>query len=1253
MATPDSTSSSKRGGTDHGSSDHGSAERGGAEHAGYVVFPRSTAELRSTTICPACFAPLTSTTCTNCLLDVTHPAAAELHDTAVAAAAQLDHRVELIGRMRFEPAAAVAPTAAVPAVLAPPIPTPASVAPTTVAAPPAATSPTSPIEPIAPAAPRRHLGVQAILLIVGVALLAIGAIFFLVYAFITFGLAWRSVIIGAVTVASFVGASLLRRRKLGATAEAIAALAVVFVYLDVFAIRANELAGAQHVDGRAYWGIALVLSAVGFAFWYRRSGIRLPNVVAFTAFPIGVALVVAGVSAASDLVTAFAAFAGLTLAGLIHPLSGPRMPERIISQALGTTGLLAAGIAALSVEPETDWAPAVTLGIVALLAVAHVVVVARVGSVRVLGLIAAGIGAVAASAALLVVGVRLNDYSFVLLTPSIAAAVIALLLEFAVGRLAAFPRTAATVGAWAATVVTGLALLFPLASSFGLVGVRLTQAAHRWSISGGDTRYISDESRNSLICLAVVIVLAAVAWLLSRRFASRKPVIVWAGYGFLILAAPLLAILWLTVLAWLLLGAAGVVALVIAARRGSLLGVRAPLAIGAIIATTFAYSTSWASIDTWWFGSIGAVLVLVGARAVTTSGPVRALLIAAATVLAFVAIGSEGWHVNERFQNGNGTAVDANHFVLALAIALLVVSALIARRLSRLETRVLFWLPFGTAIVTVALGWWYVATGSPRIPGSLVLPEFGTSVVLAATLLGALLLWALLPQTAGFRVERFAASLAVTPVAAWLAESSTSALGLTPLAHVLAPLAAAVVVAAVSLALATRRAGFARLALDLGVALVVAWSVLTWPTADSWLTLLLGGVAVLLLAVSSDGLFGSTSPRKHLGWLALALTTAGLWWRLGSDRVHDLEPYVLPLAGALLIIAALAWRAARPQPSLAAPGILLAGLAVGLLPLAVVGAHGTIVRAIVVGAVAAVLLLFGTFARGTALRPYLDAAALAGLLGLVTVAVGRATALIASGATDNPTLDAWLGGLFIVLALAAVGESKIEGRARSIAGQLLLGIGLAVVLFELAVLDSPLGTARAAVLLLLYCGVYVVGLVVYRPPFTLVVGWGSLALGAIVAIVAVARGAIDPLEWASAALAAALLLVGAVMLRRSATAGSWPWLAPGLFVLLLPSLFATFVDEPFLRLVTLGAACIVAIVVGAIGRLQAPLIIGAVVVLVHAIRTFAPQLVALYQLTQWWVWAVIGGAILLFLGLTFEKRVRDLRAAATRVGALR
>ena len=66
-------------------------------------------------------------------------------------------------------------------------------------------------------------------------------------------------------------------------------------------------------------------------------------------------------------------------------------------------------------------------------------------------------------------------------------------------------------------------------------------------------------------------------------------------------------------------------------------------------------------------------------------------------------------------------------------------------------------------------------------------------------------------------------------------------------------------------------------------------------------------------------------------------------------------------------------------------------------------------------------------------------------------------------------------------------------------------------------------------------------------------------------------------------------------------------------------------------------------IIGVVRRLQAPFIIGAVVLLIHGISTFAPQIVAVYESAEWWLWAAIGGAIIIFLSATYKKRMRDLK----------
>lgn len=209
----------------------------------------------------------------------------ELYDRSVAAARTLDERLAIIGKMRYDAARAQSSVpAAEPAapVISEPVVSirePAAVLPAASAG--------------AASAPRRS-SVQVTLLIVGVSLLSVAAIFFLVYAFINFGVVWRSVIIGAITIAAIAGASLLRRRALTATAEGIAAFGVVLVYLDVWAIRANNLFGTASTDATLYWGTALLLAAVGFIVWHRMSSLRTASIVGFTTFAPAVGVLVSG-----------------------------------------------------------------------------------------------------------------------------------------------------------------------------------------------------------------------------------------------------------------------------------------------------------------------------------------------------------------------------------------------------------------------------------------------------------------------------------------------------------------------------------------------------------------------------------------------------------------------------------------------------------------------------------------------------------------------------------------------------------------------------------------------------------------------------------------------------------------------------------------------------------------------------------------------------------------------------------------------
>ncbi len=1082
---------------------------------------------------------------------------------------------------------------------------------------------------------------QVILLIVGVSLLAVGAIFFLVYAFITFGLVWRSVIIAAVTIACFVAASLLKRNRLRATAEAIAALAVVFVYLDVFAIRANDLFGAASADGLIYWGTALLVSSVGFAVWHRLSGLRLPSIVAFTTFAPAAALIAGGLTSQLDgSLRACVAFLVLAATALLHPLARPRVVERIISLCLALAGLLVAAVTAPWIEPAQDWAPVVGLALVALVALAHVVLLERLALGRPFAVALACLGAVAAAAALIPVGFRIDDSAFGLIVPLVAAAPVTLGLELLARRM---PSQVTIAAAWSAATVAGVTLLVVSAGPLLRALIISARGHNRWSIRGGTSLDTQPEHLWAVLALVGVLALAATAWAVGGVLRSRRLVIVSAALGVLVLAVPLTGVLWATVLGWLVLGAAAVVLLTVGRTRAWGRGIRIALVATGLVSLALSYSTSWSSIDTWWYASVGTVVLLVVARAATGVVALRAALLATATVLAFVAIGSEAWHTNERFQGGAGAPVDSTHAVLFLAILLVAVAALASRTLAALETRVLFWLAFLTAGVTVALS---ILLDLFSSGAALVLPEYTTSVVLGVLFIGVLVLWV---WRTGFRPERVAASFALAPLAAWLLDSVARLLGLPEFVLWIAPVVGSLVIAAASLALAGRGHRIAR---DAGAVIVTAALLISAVTtnADStWLALLIGGAVALLLAVSRDGLFASASPRKHFGWLALALAFGGLTWTLADHGVRDLEPYLLPLSGALLIVALLSWRSHRTgtAPAFIALGALL----VSIVPLGIVSATGPVERTFAVAGVSAALLLAGSLLRSSI---YLDVAAAAGAAGVLFAGFARPVALATARVADDATLDLWLAGSLVVLLTAAIAQARTRGSGRGIIAQAAVVVTLALITFiEIPLLREGHFAARALILVAVLSALYVAGMLLERPPFTRLVAWIALALATAVVVAGSVARALDPFEWGTLILAAALLIAGGVMLRRYPDASSWPWIAPGLLVLLLPSLFATFVDQPIWRLVGIGVVCVAAVITGALLKLQAPLIIGSAVVLIHAIRTFSPQIVAVYQATEWWIWAVIGGALIIFVAVTFEKRMRDLRAVGGRLASLR
>ncbi|KGJ71739.1 hypothetical protein GY21_20175 [Cryobacterium roopkundense] len=136
-------------------------------------------------------------------------------------------------------------------------------------------------------------------------------------------------------------------------------------------------------------------------------------------------------------------------------------------------------------------------------------------------------------------------------------------------------------------------------------------------------------------------------------------------------------------------------------------------------------------------------------------------------------------------------------------------------------------------------------------------------------------------------------------------------------------------------------------------------------------------------------------------------------------------------------------------------------------------------------------------------------------------------------------------------------------------------------------------------------------------------------------------------------LALAVLGSGWLHLERNATSRSWRWLAPGLLLLLGPSLLFDLGDSALWRIVALGVVAVIVLVVGVAQRLQAPFVIGAVVLLIHGLAQLWPWISLAYGAVPWWLWLGAGGILLIVLAARYEQRIRNFTSIALKISAMR
>jgi hypothetical protein len=152
-------------------------------------------------------------------------------------------------------------------------------------------------------------------------------------------------------------------------------------------------------------------------------------------------------------------------------------------------------------------------------------------------------------------------------------------------------------------------------------------------------------------------------------------------------------------------------------------------------------------------------------------------------------------------------------------------------------------------------------------------------------------------------------------------------------------------------------------------------------------------------------------------------------------------------------------------------------------------------------------------------------------------------------------------------------------------------------------------------------------------------GWWSL-LGAL---------EITTLEFFTAPPAAIVFLIGLWRLDRRPEVGSWSTLALPILIGIGPSLLLALGEGDVVRRVGVGAAAILVIIAGLQRRWQAPLVLGSIALAAMTIN----ELALVEHFIPVWVPPAIGGAILIGVGATFEKRRRNLSQLRDKLKAMR
>ncbi|MGW3498117.1 SCO7613 C-terminal domain-containing membrane protein [Streptomyces sp. NPDC001020] len=401
-------------------------------------------------------------------------------------------------------------------------------------------------------------------------------------------------------------------------------------------------------------------------------------------------------------------------------------------------------------------------------------------------------------------------------------------------------------------------------------------------------------------------------------------------------------------------------------------------------------------------------------------------------------------------------------------------------------------------------------------------------------------------------------------------------------------------------------------------AAVTAW--VPWPADAEAAPLVLAVVAAVAVVTA----------RATTAWRDPATTGAVvLVWATALIFPAALRlPYTAGLfAQGLAVVAALAVAAYARRTPTSLTAVLLSLLTAAGLTLLSLASQGATLA--VLAALTGVFAVAAAHPRLTAVCASASLTCAAGLACAVGAAAGRPAAHTALLVLVVPAAAAVLAARVPRTAVPVEATGAVAG---------LLAIGLAVT-------DAPVLS-----LVLALCGVIAAGTAVRADRRQ--AGYVAAALFVLATWVRLGSWAVDAPEAYALPVTVPALVVGFVRRHRNPEASSWTAYGPGLSATLVPSLLAASADVDWPRPLLLGTAALVLTLLGARHRLQAPLILGGSVLVLDALHELAPYLVQLAGTLPRWLPPALAGLLLLALGATYERRIRDARRVREVLGRM-